>query len=116
MPKLIGNLILALLLGEVRPIKKISIFLVREKKCLVVDPKQSGSLSVIIQTLVLKDDGVEICFLGAEPVQTDYARVVYLVRLWIDLMKIISALIHYDITKGVQREYSAYFVPHQTVD
>ncbi|KAK9126616.1 hypothetical protein Scep_015462 [Stephania cephalantha] len=88
---------------------------VRGKKCLVVDPKLSGSLSLIIQTSSLKDNGVELRLLGAEPVQTDCARVVYLVRSRIDLMKIISAHIHNDIAKGVQREYSVYFVPRRTV-
>ncbi|KAH7520909.1 hypothetical protein FEM48_Zijuj08G0195700 [Ziziphus jujuba var. spinosa] len=88
---------------------------IRGKKCLVIDQKFSGSLSVIIQTSLLKEHGVELRHLSAEPIQTDAAKVVYLVRSQLNLMKFISSHVNNDISRGLQREYYVYFVPRRAV-
>ncbi|KAL5569389.1 hypothetical protein UlMin_025964 [Ulmus minor] len=88
---------------------------IRGKKCLVIDPKLGGSLSLIIQTSILKEHGVELRYLSAEPIQTDAAKVVYLVSSQLDLMKFISSHVHNDLSKGLQREYHVYFVPRRAV-
>ncbi|KAL3732023.1 hypothetical protein ACJRO7_028808 [Eucalyptus globulus] len=88
---------------------------IRGRKCLVVDQKLSGSLSLIIQTSLLKEHGVELRHLSAEPIQTESTKVVYLVRAQLDLMKFICSHIHGDQSKGFQREYYVYFVPRRDV-
>ncbi|XP_052184512.1 vacuolar protein-sorting-associated protein 33 homolog [Diospyros lotus] len=88
---------------------------IRGKKCLVIDPKLGGSLSLIVQTSLLKEHGVELRHLAADPLQTECTKVVYLVRAQIDLMKVICSHVHNDISKGLQREYFVYFVPRRTV-
>ncbi|KAK3422276.1 hypothetical protein EUGRSUZ_G02865 [Eucalyptus grandis] len=88
---------------------------IRGRKCLVVDQKLSGSLSLIIQTSLLKEHGVELRHLSAEPIQTESTKVVYLVRAQLDLMKFICSHIHGDQSKGFQREYYVYFVPRRAV-
>ncbi|KAM4094316.1 hypothetical protein ACB094_06G186400 [Castanea mollissima] len=88
---------------------------IRGKKCLVIDPKLGSSLSSIIQTSLLKEHGVELRHLSAEPLQTDCTKVVYLVRSQLDLMKFICSNVHDDVSKGLQREYFVYFVPRRTV-
>ncbi|XP_009785542.1 vacuolar protein-sorting-associated protein 33 homolog [Nicotiana sylvestris] len=88
---------------------------IRGKKCLVIDPKLGGSLSLIVQSSLLKEHGAELRHLNAEPVQTDCTKVVYLVRAQLDLMKFICSHIHNDISKGIQREYFVYFVPRRAV-
>ncbi|XP_068636528.1 vacuolar protein-sorting-associated protein 33 homolog isoform X2 [Aristolochia californica] len=88
---------------------------VRGKKCLVLDPNLSGSLALLIQTSVLKEHGVELRHLLAEPVPTDCTKVLYLVRSHHNLVKLICSHIQYDISKGVQREYHVYSVPRRTV-
>ncbi|KAM7532363.1 hypothetical protein LguiB_035773 [Lonicera macranthoides] len=85
------------------------------KKCLVIDPTLGGSLSLIVQTALLKEHGVELRHLNPEPVQTECTKIVYLVRTQIDLMKFICSHIHNDISKGLQREYYLYFVPRRAV-
>ncbi|XP_059456459.1 vacuolar protein-sorting-associated protein 33 homolog [Corylus avellana] len=87
----------------------------RGKKCLIIDPKLGGSLSLIIQTSLLKEHGVELRHLSAEPIQTDCTKVVYLLRSQLDLMKFICSNVHNDISKGLQREYYVYFVPRRAV-
>ncbi|XP_072956734.1 vacuolar protein-sorting-associated protein 33 homolog isoform X1 [Typha angustifolia] len=88
---------------------------IRGKKCLVIDPRLGGTLSLLIQTSVLKENGVELRHLSADPVQTECTKVIYLVRSQLNLMKFISSHIHNDVSKGVQREYFVYFVPRRTV-
>ncbi|KAI3983249.1 hypothetical protein MKX01_013316, partial [Papaver californicum] len=88
---------------------------IRGNKCLIVDQKLSGSLSLIIKTSILKEHGVELRHLSSEPVQTECTKVVYLIRSQLNLVKLISAHIQNDISKGIQREYSVYFVPRRTV-
>ncbi|KAM3268519.1 vacuolar protein-sorting-associated protein 33 [Capsicum chacoense] len=88
---------------------------IRGKKCLVIDPKLGGSLSLIVQSSLLKEHGAELRHLNVEPVQTDCTKVVYLVRAQLDLMKFICSHIHNDISKGIQREYFVYFVPRRAV-
>lgn len=88
---------------------------IRGNKCLVIDPKLSGSLSLLIQTSLLKENGVELRHLSSEPVQTECTKILYLVRSHTNLMKLISSNIHNDLSKGVQREYFLYFVPRRTV-
>ncbi|XP_059628339.1 vacuolar protein-sorting-associated protein 33 homolog [Cornus florida] len=87
----------------------------RGKKCLVIDPKLGGSLSLIVQTSLLKEHGVELRYLSAEPIQTECTKVIYLVRTQLNLMKLISSHVHNDISKGLQREYFVYFVPRRAV-
>ncbi|XP_039070915.1 vacuolar protein-sorting-associated protein 33 homolog isoform X3 [Hibiscus syriacus] len=88
---------------------------IRGKKCLVVEPKLGGTLSLIIQTSLLKEYGIELRHLSAESVQTDCSKVVYLVPSQRDLMKSISSHVHDDISKGLQREYFIYFVPRREI-
>ncbi|XP_030547030.1 vacuolar protein-sorting-associated protein 33 homolog [Rhodamnia argentea] len=88
---------------------------IRGRKCLVVDQKLSGSLSLIIQTSLLKEHGVELRHLSAEPIQTECTKIVYLVRAQLDLLKFICSHIHNDQSKGFQREYYVYFVPRRAV-
>ncbi|KAF5947917.1 hypothetical protein HYC85_013874 [Camellia sinensis] len=77
---------------------------IRGKKCVVIDPKLGGSLSLI-------EHGVELRHLTADPVLTECTKVVYLVRAQLDLMKFICSHVHNDASKGLQREYFVYFVP-----
>ncbi|XP_057979188.1 vacuolar protein-sorting-associated protein 33 homolog isoform X1 [Malania oleifera] len=88
---------------------------IRGKKCLVIDPKLGGSLSLIVHTSLLKEHGVELRHLSADPIQTECAKVIYLVRSQINLMKFICSHIHNDVSKGLQREYFVYFVPRRTI-
>ncbi|KAK7391393.1 hypothetical protein VNO78_19809 [Psophocarpus tetragonolobus] len=88
---------------------------VRGKKCLVIDPKLGDSLSLIIQTSILKEHGVELRHLSGDPIQTDCSKVVYLVHAQPGLMRFICSNIHNDVSKGLQREYHVYFVPRRTV-
>ncbi|KAI3943955.1 hypothetical protein MKW92_047189 [Papaver armeniacum] len=87
-------------------------------KCLVLDQQLSGSLSLIIETSILKEHGgvTEFRHLSSKPVQTECTKVVYLIRSQLNLVKLISAHIQNDISKGTtQREYYVYFVPRRTV-
>ncbi|CAJ1955019.1 unnamed protein product [Sphenostylis stenocarpa] len=94
---------------------------VRGKKCLVIDPKLGDSLSLIIQTSILKalflplEHGIELRHLSGDPIQTDCSKVVYLVHAQPKLMRFICSNIHNDLSKGLQREYHVYFVPRRTV-
>ncbi|KAH9768492.1 vacuolar protein-sorting-associated protein 33-like [Citrus sinensis] len=88
---------------------------IRGKKCLVIDPKLSGSLSLIVPTSTLKEYGIELRLLSAEPVQTDCAKVVYFVGPQFISMRFISSHVHDDASKGLQREYFLYFVPRRSV-
>ncbi|CAM0907917.1 unnamed protein product [Alopecurus aequalis] len=88
---------------------------IRGKKCLVIDPKLAGTLSLILQTSQLKEYGVELRILSADPLQTECPKVVYLVRSQPNYMKFIASQIKIDEPKGLQREYFLYFVPRRTV-
>jgi hypothetical protein len=88
---------------------------IRGKKCLVIDPKLSGTLSMLIQFSRLKEGDVELRHLSADPVQTDSSNVVYLIRPQLTVMKTIASHIQNDISKGVQKKYFIYFVPRRTV-
>ncbi|TXG49476.1 hypothetical protein EZV62_025351 [Acer yangbiense] len=113
---------------------------IRGKKCLVIDPKLSGSLSLIVPTSTLKvnslqffisslyllnsycgifnykqEYGIELRLLSAEPVQTECTKVVYFVHPEFNSMRFISFHIHDDASKGLQREYFLYFVPRRSV-
>ncbi|KAG2328972.1 hypothetical protein Bca4012_021410 [Brassica carinata] len=88
---------------------------IRGTKCLVIDPKLSGSVSLIIQTSTLKELGLELRHLSAEPVQTECTKVVYLVRSQLSFMKHIASHIQNDISKAIQRDYYVYFVPRRSV-
>ncbi|CAK7325419.1 unnamed protein product [Dovyalis caffra] len=88
---------------------------IRGKKCLVIDPKLSGSLSLIIQSTILRENGADLQHLSAEPVDTDCTKVVYLVRSEFSLMRFICSHIHKDTSQGLQREYYVYFVPRREV-
>ncbi|XP_050238640.1 vacuolar protein-sorting-associated protein 33 homolog [Mercurialis annua] len=88
---------------------------IRGNKCLVIDPKLSGSLSLIIQTSILREHGAELKHLSADPVQTDCTKVVYLVRSRFNLMRFICSHVRHDTSKGLEREYYIYFVPRREV-
>ncbi|RAL50278.1 hypothetical protein DM860_007952 [Cuscuta australis] len=88
---------------------------IRGQKCLVIDPKLSGSLSLIVQSSILKELGAELRHLTSDPIQTDCTKIVYLVRAQLGLMKSICSDIHNDASKGIQREYFLYFVPRCAV-
>ncbi|KAG5237764.1 vacuolar protein-sorting-associated protein [Salix suchowensis] len=88
---------------------------IRGKKCLVIDPKLSGLLSLIIKSTILKENGADLRHLSAEPVDNDCTKVVYLVRSEFSLMRFICSHIHNDTSKGLQREYYVYFVPRREV-
>ncbi|KAK4480351.1 hypothetical protein RD792_013422 [Penstemon davidsonii] len=88
---------------------------IRGDKCLVIDPKLSGSLSLILPSSELTIHGAELRHLTAEPVSTERTKVVYLVRAQLDLMKFICSHIHSDTSKGLHREYHLYFVPRRLV-
>nr|XP_043614949.1 vacuolar protein-sorting-associated protein 33 homolog isoform X2 [Erigeron canadensis] len=88
---------------------------IRGKKCLVIDPKLGGSLSLIVQTSLLKEHGAELHHLNADPIETTCTKVVYLVQTQLHLMRFISTHIHNDTSKGLQREYFLYFVPRRAV-
>ncbi|EEF42781.1 vacuolar protein-sorting-associated protein 33 homolog [Ricinus communis] len=88
---------------------------IRGNKCLVIDPKLSGSLSLIIQTSILREHGAELRHLSADPIQTDCTKVVYLVRSRFNLMRFICSHVHNDTSKGLEREYYIYFVPRREV-
>ncbi|XP_075499256.1 vacuolar protein-sorting-associated protein 33 homolog [Primulina tabacum] len=89
---------------------------IRGKKCLVIDPKLSGSISLMVQTAELKDNGAEeLRYLTAEPIQTELTKIIYIVRSQLDLIKFICSHIHNDTSKGLHREYFLYFVPRRAV-
>ncbi|KNA03454.1 hypothetical protein SOVF_209030, partial [Spinacia oleracea] len=88
---------------------------IRGKKCLVIDPKLSGSLSLIVQTALLKEHGVELRHLSAEPLQTECTKLVYLVSDQLATTRHISLHIHDNTSKGLQKEYYLYFVPRRSV-
>ncbi|XP_057471173.1 vacuolar protein-sorting-associated protein 33 homolog [Actinidia eriantha] len=88
---------------------------IRGKKCLVIDPNLGGSLSLIVHTSLLREHGVELRHLNADPIQTECTKIVYLVRTRLDLMKFICSHVHNDASKGLQREYFVYFVPRRAV-
>nr|CAD1843792.1 unnamed protein product [Ananas comosus var. bracteatus] len=74
-----------------------------------------GTLSLLIPTSLLKENGAELRHLSADPVQTECSKVIYLVFPQLNLMKFITSHIQNDVSKGVQREYFVYFVPRRTV-
>ncbi|GAA0158477.1 membrane trafficking regulatory protein [Lithospermum erythrorhizon] len=88
---------------------------IRGRKCVIIDEKLSGSLSLIVQSSVLKEHGAELRHLAAEPVETECTRLVYLVRSQLEFMKFICSQIRDDTSQGIQREYFLYFVPRRSV-
>jgi len=88
---------------------------IRGKKCLVIDPKLAGTLSLIVQTSLLKEYGAELRILSSDPLQTECPKIVYLVRSQLSFMKLITSQIRNDESKGLQREYFLYFAPRCTI-
>nr|CAB3477480.1 unnamed protein product [Digitaria exilis] len=88
---------------------------IRGKKCLVIDPKLAGTLSLIVQTSLLKEYGAELRILSHDALQTECPKIIYLVRSQLSFMKFITSQIKNDELKGLQREYFLYFVPRRTV-
>ncbi|XP_025808988.1 vacuolar protein-sorting-associated protein 33 homolog isoform X1 [Panicum hallii] len=88
---------------------------IRGKKCLVIDPKLAGTLSLVVQTSLLKEYGAELRLLSSDPLQTECQKIIYLVRSQLSFMKLIASQIKSDEPKGLQREYFLYFVPRRTV-
>nr|XP_051185079.1 vacuolar protein-sorting-associated protein 33 homolog isoform X2 [Lolium perenne] len=84
-------------------------------KCLVIDPKLAGTLSLILQTSVLKEYGAELRILSADPLQTGCSKVVYLVRSQPNYMKLVANQMKNDEARGLQRDYFLYFVPCRTI-
>lgn len=88
----------------------------RGKKVLILDPKLSGPLALIVQIALLKEHGVENLYhLTAEPVHTECKNVMYLVRPRTALMKLIAGHIRHDNKEKQQRQYSVYFMPRKTI-
>jgi hypothetical protein len=58
---------------------------------------------------------VELRVLSGELLQTECAKILYLVCSETSFMKLIASQIKIDETTGLQREYFLYFVPHRTV-
>ncbi|KAL6176832.1 hypothetical protein ACLB2K_053464 [Fragaria x ananassa] len=79
---------------------------IRGKKCLVVDPKLAGSITLIIQTALLREHGVELRHLSDETIQTDCSKVVFLVLACEKLLEVenVHDLLHIG-------EYPLYIVP-----
>ncbi|KAI4972308.1 hypothetical protein ZWY2020_003233 [Hordeum vulgare] len=88
---------------------------IRGNKCLVIDPKLAGALSLILHTSVLKEHVTELRILSANPLRTECPKVVYLVRPQLSLMKLVADQIRNDESEGLQREYHLYFVPRRVV-
>ncbi|XP_074319586.1 vacuolar protein-sorting-associated protein 33 homolog [Silene latifolia] len=88
---------------------------IRGKKCLVIEPKLSGSLSLIVETALLKEHGAELRLLSSEPLETECTKIVYLVSSKLELMKHISLHLHDNASKGLQRECFLYFIPRRSV-
>ncbi|XP_078427603.1 sec1/munc18-like (SM) proteins superfamily [Wolffia australiana] len=88
---------------------------IRGRKSVVIDPKLSGTLSLLIQTSLLKETDSELRLLSNGPLQTDCLKVVYIVRSHTSLVKLICSNISSDVSKGLQRDYFIYFVPRPTV-
>ncbi|KAL9225224.1 hypothetical protein vseg_001173 [Gypsophila vaccaria] len=88
---------------------------IRGKKCLVIDPKLSGTLSLIVQTSLLKEHGVELRLLSAQPLETECTKVVYLVYGELESTKYISFHLRDNASKGLQRECFLYFIPRRSV-
>mmetsp|Transcript_30543 Transcript_30543/g.58825 ORF Transcript_30543/g.58825 Transcript_30543/m.58825 type:complete len:626 (-) Transcript_30543:289-2166(-) len=92
----------------------------RGKKALVLDPKLSGPLSLIAQTSLLKEHGVEnLYYLEREPIDTDCKSIVYLVRPRVELMPLIASQVRGgDLDQRAarpNREHSVFFVPRRTI-
>jgi len=84
------------------------------KKGLVLDPKVSGPLNLVVEVALLKENGVEkIYHLTPEKLNTECRSLIYIVRSKISNMKAIANhILSYD---GVQnKEYFIYFVPRKT--
>nr|CAB3473428.1 unnamed protein product [Digitaria exilis] len=88
---------------------------IRGKKCLVIDPKLAGTLSLIVQTSLLKEYGAELRILSRDPLQTECPKIIYLVHSQLSFMKFVASQIKNDELKGLQREYFLFFVPRRTV-
>lgn len=88
----------------------------RGKKVLILDPKLSGPLALIVQIALLKEHGVEnLCHLTSEPIQTECKNVMYLVRPRPGLMKLIAGHVRHDNREKLQRQYAVYFMPRKTI-
>ncbi|KAM7270884.1 hypothetical protein ACFE04_030098 [Oxalis oulophora] len=72
----------------------------------------STSLSLLIQTPLLKEHGIEPRHLSSEHVQTKYRKMVYIVNAHYGLMRFICANTNNDLSKELKREYCVYFFPH----
>ena len=74
------------------------------------------TISHQFNTVFGQDHGVENLFhLAADPLQSECANVLYIVRPCISLMKLIAEQIRHDKEKKVQKQYSVYFLPRRTV-
>jgi hypothetical protein len=108
---------------------------VRGKKVLVLDPKLSGPLGLIIEVAVLREHGVEkIVYVGPtlkfdRDRDRDTKNVIWIVRskyvwrIWtcnrfmirIQYMKWIGETIRGHISEKDKKEYNLFFVPRRTV-
>ena len=88
----------------------------RGKKVLVLDPKLSGPLALIVQIALLKEHGVENLYhLTPEPIHTECKNVMYLVRPRPGLMKLIAGHVRHDNREKLQRQYAVYFMPRKII-
>eukprot|EP01116_Phalansterium_solitarium_P008766 TRINITY_DN22737_c0_g1_i1.p1 TRINITY_DN22737_c0_g1~~TRINITY_DN22737_c0_g1_i1.p1 ORF type:complete len:656 (-),score=304.25 TRINITY_DN22737_c0_g1_i1:111-2078(-) len=87
------------------------------KKGLVLDPKLSGPLGLVVEVPVLKEHGVEkIYHLAPGRLVSDCRSIIYLVRPRVHLMKQIVEQIRYFQSEGQQkRQCAVYFVPRRTL-
>ncbi|XP_047047911.1 vacuolar protein-sorting-associated protein 33 homolog isoform X2 [Lolium rigidum] len=95
--------------------ESLLVYQIRGNKCLVIDPKLAGTLSLVLQTSVLKEYGAELRILSADPLQTGCSKVVYLVRSQPNYMKFVADQMKNDEAKGLRRDYFLYFVPCRTI-
>nr|CAH66025.1 H0515C11.1 [Oryza sativa] len=55
-----------------------------------IDPKLAGTLSLILQTSLLKEYGAELRLLSAEALQTECAMILYLIRSELKFLKFLA--------------------------
>lgn len=86
------------------------------KKVLVLDPKLSGPLALIVQTSLLKEHGVENLYhLSYEPIEGECQKIMYLVRPRVNLMRQIASQIRADVKAKQVRQYHLFFMPRRTI-
>mmetsp|Transcript_353 Transcript_353/g.424 ORF Transcript_353/g.424 Transcript_353/m.424 type:complete len:497 (-) Transcript_353:429-1919(-) len=89
---------------------------VRGAKALVLDPKLSGPLGLVVEVGLLREHSVEkIYHLLPGRLDTECTNVIYLVRPKVEYMKYIAEHIHINAKAGKYKHYSVFFVPRSTM-